>query len=598
MEKGNTSPQPETRVHRSLRILRPLFWWMILVLVFYGIRTHQRWMEKTRLSFTISLEGRSLFSHAAATLDGKPISSGERISLGAHTFTIAYPKAATFSTNLFTWYGGHDFGTIDLKRTLGTLAIQSDPAAITVTITGPEFSTTLTNVSGKSLRVPTDDYELQATYPHGWWQKEKTTVLENMTGTCVFAPAFGSLHATANRDETTFELWSDKGRSISSGNLPTVLPDLPVGRYRLTAKWHSRSMEKSIEVKKGQTNETSIEFVFGSAQIESDPTGAKVYSASGNYLGKTPLTVTELLPGMSEFELQLVGYDNVRVGVSIVADQTNGVGTNLVSLTYFSGMRSARANMELGNYRGAVHDLELTLTAKPGDVEALRLQREANSRELVQEARGLAGQGDYISAGQKLQSALEMLPDFAEARSLQAEYKTHEREQMAQAKEKETRVTFERAWRRIPIAALFDANEYVTSRMSPEETKNALVKLYAEQWPKAATTIDRTPAGGIYEVLFAQGSANPLETARREMLCVIGQAKDGQTLILFKVFEYQKRISNNLAETLLSGNRADDWIPLHPSRIQMTPAHEEQIKVGVRMMYRKIKLAIGETTTY
>jgi hypothetical protein len=51
---------PKHRVRHSLRVLRPLFWWLLLVLVLYAISTHQRLMEKTRLNFSLSLQGQAI----------------------------------------------------------------------------------------------------------------------------------------------------------------------------------------------------------------------------------------------------------------------------------------------------------------------------------------------------------------------------------------------------------------------------------------------------------------------------------------------------------------------------------------------------------
>lgn len=42
---GNTSAGPETRFRHLLRALRPLLWWAALILVLFGVRTHQRWMS-------------------------------------------------------------------------------------------------------------------------------------------------------------------------------------------------------------------------------------------------------------------------------------------------------------------------------------------------------------------------------------------------------------------------------------------------------------------------------------------------------------------------------------------------------------------------
>ena len=66
---------------------------------------------------------------ASTTFDGKPIISGQKIPLGNHTFAVTLPKGEPFSTNLFVWYGDHNLGTIDLKRTMGTLSVTADPPA-------------------------------------------------------------------------------------------------------------------------------------------------------------------------------------------------------------------------------------------------------------------------------------------------------------------------------------------------------------------------------------------------------------------------------------------------------------------------------------
>ena len=146
------------------RTLRPLFLWFLLVLVLFGIHTHQRLMEKTRLDFTVTLQGRTLYD-ANTTFDGQPITGGQRISLGSHIFLVTHPKGETYSTNLSIWYGEHHLGTIDLKRTMGTLSVTADPPADWLVIRGPEWSVALTNSSGLTKSVPTDVYEIEAGNP-------------------------------------------------------------------------------------------------------------------------------------------------------------------------------------------------------------------------------------------------------------------------------------------------------------------------------------------------------------------------------------------------------------------------------------------------
>src|SRR5580693_6152994 len=111
----------EKRFGQALGILRPLFWWLLLVLVLYGIRTHQRLMEQTSLVFSISLDGQPFPYPVSVTLDGKPFGSGDKLSLFSHQFQINCSKTSSFATNLSIWYGRHDLGDIQLKRSMGAL---------------------------------------------------------------------------------------------------------------------------------------------------------------------------------------------------------------------------------------------------------------------------------------------------------------------------------------------------------------------------------------------------------------------------------------------------------------------------------------------
>src|SRR6185295_1642949 len=97
---------------RWFRALRPLFWWLLLVLLLFGIRTHQRLSEQTFMSFAVNLEGKPVSYEGAVMLDGKALNTGERVSIGRHRFEITHPKAEPFGTNLFIWYGERKFSDI------------------------------------------------------------------------------------------------------------------------------------------------------------------------------------------------------------------------------------------------------------------------------------------------------------------------------------------------------------------------------------------------------------------------------------------------------------------------------------------------------
>ena len=240
--------------------------------------------------------------------------------------------------------------------------------------------------------------------------------------------------------------------------------------------------------------------------------------------------------------------------------------------------------MDRGYYKNSLAASEQALVASPGDVDAVKLQTTAKGRAAVQDAKDQAGQGDYIAAGKTLQMAFQLLPDNQEAKTLQGDYKGQEAAQIA--KQEHTRDVFDRLCMSNSVSSLFEEHEISVANRTPEEMRDALVQSCME-FPQMKVVLNRSPEMGIIELGLTQASDSPLITARRKCLMVIGTGKDNQTVVLFKMLEFQRR-ANGLADYALNVNNPNEWIPLHSSRIQMTPAYEEQIRVGMRMMMNKI----------
>src|ERR1035438_120907 len=105
MKTDSPLAAPEPRAGYWRRVLRPLFWWGILVLVLFALHQHQLGLERTRIYFSFTLQETNVLTDAVVMLDGQPVGSGDNISLGSHRFTITHPKAESFATNFFAWYG-------------------------------------------------------------------------------------------------------------------------------------------------------------------------------------------------------------------------------------------------------------------------------------------------------------------------------------------------------------------------------------------------------------------------------------------------------------------------------------------------------------
>ena len=538
--------QRETAYWR--RVLRPLGWWLLLVLVMYGYRSHQRAMEHTRIQFSITLNGQPLTLDATTQLDGQPIYSGQKISLGSHTFSVNHPKAESFTTNFFGWYGGRDFGQINLQRAMGSLSVTANPLAQTITITGPEFSLTLPDSTGTNITVPTDSYQVRAEYPH-WAQSQNTTVFDRQAASCVFSPQFGALHLTCNRDGAMYDLQFTNGQSLDTGNLPATVTGLPVGSYQMVASYHKFQMQKSVVVETGATNEMPVEFVLGAARLETVPPGADVRTMDGNYLGQTPLDLPDMTPQTARFNLSLSGYAPVSVALEIAADQTNSCRTNLVSLRYLSAMQDAQQFLAAGNYDAVVQATGEALIVKPNDTDALVLQAKANG---------------HLNA---------------------------ERERLARLKR--PRELFDTVCSMNSDADLFAEHELKTSKPA-KDVEVAIVNALRAAPSGFEILDDDSPQPENYRVMARHTfSLGILGGTERLCLLVVGQTKDDETQIYFKVLEYQVQHTIE-ANSIFNIKDNKQKIPIHSSRMQMNDVLQARVQEGVKMVTERIQMAIGQ----
>lgn len=215
-------------------------------------------------------------------------------------------------------------------------------------------------------------------------------VFSQTGGELKIAPRFGILDLTCNQDGATFQLTGKDGSLLETGEFPSRMADLPQGAYQLRAWHHNHQWNKSTPVVAGMTNTYRIEFQYGSAVLNTTPSGATVTTPDGRDAGVTPLTLTELQPGVWKFNLQLNNYEPDTVSLEISANQTNAFHTNLVSQSYTSSMRAARQSMNARAYDDASTFLADALRAQPNDAAATALLMQADSLGSIARATALA----------------------------------------------------------------------------------------------------------------------------------------------------------------------------------------------------------------
>jgi tetratricopeptide (TPR) repeat protein len=356
-------------------------------------------------------------------------------------------------------------------------------------------------------------------------------------------------------------------------------------------------------VKGGTTNAFKVEIKYGTAILETVPAGAAVNS-NGRYLGVTPLTLTELQPGTWNFDLRLDNYEPVAATLEVAAFETASFRSNLISQSYVGSMRSAREYMAAGNYNRAVEALDDALRAQINDPAATALQQQAVGLRGIQRAAALGKKGDYIAGIKELNNALAALPDNEQARQMLADFKQHEPEQIERLRverQKYPREVFNEVLGKINDAGLFDEHELKTAKPASEAAA-AIVQRLQNIQPPFRVTRNQSPKPDTFEIeamlelpgLLGEGTTS----GRRQCIIVCGQTTDQETEILFKVMEYKAKTTikfsiANLLQTATTDNV--NYIPIHPSRLEMTDKLQVQLAAGVADVTARIQGAIGQT---
>jgi hypothetical protein len=256
-----------------------------------------------------------------------------------------------------------------------------------------------------------------------------------------------------------------------------------------------------------------VEFVVGTAQIESTPPGAIVYATNGDRIGETPLELSDMPPQVVRFRLSLAGYEPEEGIVQIVADATNSYRTNLLSTGYVSAMLDARRHQASSNYVAALRDADQALSFRAGDGAAEALRKLASGK--VEEERRLG------------------------------EAEAERRAQLTRPRE-----TFDLVCGKNADANLFAEHELKTVRPAKEAEAAIVKSLQASPMP-FKVSYEGLQAKDTYQLFALQEfSLGILGGYQRAVLLVVGKTTEGETQILYKVLEYQVQhtiVANGLA---------------------------------------------------
>lgn len=570
------------RYNTSFRVLRPLLYWIILVLVLFLVKAHERLNAETHIVFTPILSGHAVADETTARLDNRPVSSGDHVSLGFHTLIVEHPKASAIRKALFVRYGRNDLGEISLSRATGSLVIDTKPAAKRISVTGQEWSTVLTNSTGLTSSVPTDNYVIEAYYEH-FQERHEVRVAAASPAVLRVTPNFGTITIQADTSNAFYQILSSEDRVVEEGAVPATISDVPEGRYQISVRHNRNRQGRDIYLARSTTNEVIVGFPYGAAFIGTTPPGAIVTDFEKNEVGNTPLTLAELLPGTSTFGVRLAGYEPITVVLVITPGQTNTIQRNLVNQGYAEAIRAAREALDRGDYSRAEEEAQTALAAQSGDAVASGLRQESRLRQHVALAERLGRDGNYASALREVDLALTAMPGDSRANALHDEYKQKQAdlqsgEEEAKQRDRLRRIheAFDRLLSRNKDSSLFNRHDVMVKASYNDAVVKLRKELLTRKFVFGAT---EQPDSNIVTMVLRQDNGQ----WHRLVAIAVGPERDAESKILYEVMEYKS--PSALVAILINQSIQAGYVPLHPSRVgPLTESMKAQIEEGEHIL--------------
>ena len=280
----------------------------------------------------------------------------------------------------------------------------------------------------------------------------------------------------------------------------------------------------------------------------------------------------------------------------MAAQATNAFRTNLVSANYTRALSATRQSLVSGDYDAALRTVAEALQAKPGDSDALALQKEAQGKNHLRHAEALGKQSDYIGAGKELELTLQSLPDNDEAKQLRSDFKQHEPEQIARQQQERIESlnrVFNSFTEKINGASLVETHELKASKQV-KEIQSGIV----DQFQSVIPAFKFSHVGWTNEIFYMDADQ---EVPGGGRLCMIvgGQTKDDETRILFKVIEYKSeaiglKILGAVLAAASSTKYQSSYQPINPSDAHLNSSDKNRITEGVRLVTEYIQRATGQ----
>ncbi len=188
-----------------------------------------------------------------------------------------------------------------LERSHGAVQLDSQPTGAHFDLLDGDHVVKSGRTPATLADLPTGPYQLVLKLD-GREERESIEIKRGELTEKVVAFGTGRLSVTSEPPGAEIEI---DGAPAGRAPLEVTVPDGPhqiVATYR---KWPA--LRRSVPVRRDETTPAAFEFIGGSVKITSSPGGAAVF-ALDKEIGRTPLLIQSIDPGIVAYELRLPGY--------------------------------------------------------------------------------------------------------------------------------------------------------------------------------------------------------------------------------------------------------------------------------------------------
>lgn len=346
----------EKRARKRKIVLFSLF---SLVAIASAVYFHFQWLEKTTLTFNITLDGNPLPGDKipVISLDGKSFAIGDKIGLGSHKLNVAVKNAEPIEKTFRAFYGPKDLGTLSLTSEKGGLNLLSDPVNAEFELSDSSGVKKQGNLPAAIDGIPVGTYRLIVSRK-GWSISTSIAISHNVITTNHTEFPYGSLTISSM---PTGMIISTNG--VQVGITPMTFSEIKPAQFTVSVSDGENEQVETISVGPKKAVKKEFVFQYGKIQLSTTPPGATVYRKQKK-IGKTPLTLDHLLVNEESLQLSLEGYAETNISVQVENEVIIKKEINLTNLAYVLAIKRAREALKAGQLTEA-----RTLTAEAMSLE-------------------------------------------------------------------------------------------------------------------------------------------------------------------------------------------------------------------------------------